>query len=443
MRYGRFLITILASLAVFSGGNTAANAAPKKPKSQPTTLAAAKSPLDERAQQLDALLKRQMPLDAYFAPAFLNAIPAAQLNGGIDEIIKQYGKPLRVVSVAPRGKTGADIQYAFERAVATIKIDIIADKPNQVIGLLFAGFASPDDTTDKVGNEIKMLPGRTGFIVAELDDGGNARLLASHNTDEQFAIGSTFKLYILAELANQVKAGERKWSDVAPLAHRSFSSAGTYKWPKDSPATLHSLASWMISVSDNSAADTLLHKLGREAVERRLASIGHSNPDKTLPFLSTVEAFALKANPALRDRFLKSSEAAQRDLIEKEAKSLTLDKIDNEQLSKGPASIDSIEWFASPNDLLWLLNHIRAQKNDDMLSIMAINPGLSTNGAAKWRYVGHKGGSETGVISMSYLLQSKSGKWIVVSGSWNDVAKPVDDNRFAALMERLVTSIGS
>jgi beta-lactamase class A len=197
----------------------------------------------------------------------------------------------------------------------------------------------------------------------------------------------------------------------------------------------------MISVSDNSATDTLLHKLGREAVERRLASIGHSNPDKTLPFLSTVEAFALKANPALRDRFLKSSEAAQRDLIEKEAKSLTLDKIDNEQLSKGPASIDSIEWFASPYDLLWLLNHIRAQKNDDMLSIMAINPGLSPNGAAKWRYVGYKGGSETGVISMSYLLQSKSGKWIVVSGSWNDVAKPVDDNKFAALMERLVTSV--
>jgi beta-lactamase class A len=439
----RKIILAFAGLALTISATTAANAAPKKPRSkaQPAAIVVAKSPLDERAHELDAVLKRQMPPEAYFAPAFLNAIPAAQVNGSIDEIIKQYGKPLKVVSVTPRGKTGADIQYAFERAVATIKIDIMAGAPNQVIGLLFAGFALPDDTTGKVSNEIKALPGRSGFIVAELDDGGNARLLASHNPGEQFAIGSTFKLYILAELANQVKSGERKWSDVTPLAHRSFTSPATNRWPKDSPATLHSLASWMIAVSDNSAADTLLHKLGREAVERRLASIGHSNPDKTLPFLSTVEAFALKGNPALRDRFLKSSESAQRDLIEKEAKSLTLDKIDNEQLSKGPASIDSIEWFASPNDLLWLLNHIRAQKNDEMLAIMSINPSLFDTAAARWRYVGYKGGSEMGVISMSYLLQSKTGKWFVVSGSWNDVAKPVDDSRFAVLMERLVSSV--
>jgi beta-lactamase class A len=397
--------------------------------------------VDKRAQQLDSLLKRQMQLEAYFAPSFLNAVPAAQFNRLLDELTKQYGKPLRVVSVVPRGKNGADIQYAFERATASIKIDVAADSPNQVIGILFTGFATTGDTTEKVAQEIKALPGRTGFIVAQLDDSGNARVQAAHNPDQQFAIGSTFKLYILAELANQVKAGERKWSDVAPLAHRSFSSPGTGKWPKDSPMTLHSLASFMISVSDNSATDSLLFALGREAVERRLATIGHSNPDKTLPFLSTVEAFALKANPALRARFLNASEAAQRDLIAKEAQSLTLDKIDNEQLSKGPASIDSIEWFASPTDILWLLNSIRAQKNDEMSAIMAINPGLSPAAAAKWRYVGYKGGSEPGVISMSFLLQSKTGTWYVASGSWNDNAKDVDNAQFAALMERLVAAI--
>jgi beta-lactamase class A len=238
-----------------------------------------------------------------------------------------------------------------------------------------------------------------------------------------------------------VKTGERKWSDVALLLHRSFSSAGTNGWPKDSPMTLHSLAAMMISLSDNSATDTLLFRLGREAVERRLASIGHSAPDKTLPFLSTVEAFALKANPPLRDRFLKATEAQQRNLLKSEAAALTLDKIDNAQLSKGPAAIDTIEWFASPNDLLWLMNYIRAQQSDEMLAIMGINPQLSQVARSKWRYVGYKGGSEPGVISMSYLLQAKNGKWYVATGSWNDTTKDVENGKFAALMERLVSAI--
>ena len=197
----------------------------------------------------------------------------------------------------------------------------------------------------------------------------------------------------------------------------------------------------MISASDNSATDSLLFALGREAVERRLASIGHDAPDKTLPFLSTVEAFALKANPALRDRFLKASESQQRDLLDSEAAALTLDRIDNEALSKGPAAIDSIEWFASPGDLLWLLNHIRAQKNDQMLAIMGINPRLSRTARDRWSFAGFKGGSEPGVVSMSYLLQSKSGKWYVATGSWNNSEAEVENGKFSALMERLVSAI--
>jgi beta-lactamase class A len=418
--------------------STTAQAAPKKPKAAPTERAA--TPLEYRAGQLIPLIKGQLPAEEFLAPNFLAQIPAAQVKAIADQLRAQHGEPLRLLSTTKRGTNGATVKLVFEKGVATIELDVEQVAPNKVIGLLFSGFEVTGDTLQKAGSEIKALKGSTGFLVAELDDAGNARVLTAHNPNMQLAIGSTFKLYILAELANQVRAGERKWSDVAPLSHRSFSSIGTNGWPKDSPVTLHSLASWMISVSDNSAADTLLHRLGRETVERRLATIGHSAPDKTLPFLTTVEAFTLKANPALRTRFLKASEAAQRNLITTEAASLTLEKIDNEQLSKGPASIDSIEWFASPNDLLWLLNSIRAQKNDEMLSIMGINPGLSPEAAKKWRYVGFKGGSEAGVVSLSYLLQSQSGKWVVVTGSWNDTTKEVDNAKFATLMERLVNS---
>lgn len=400
------------------------------------------SPLDQRVQQLDALLKNQLPLEDYFAASFLDAVPPAQFKTILESIVAQQGQPLFQVSSLTRGEHGVTVQYAFERGVANIELDISAATPNKVVGLMITGFTATNDSIDKVAEEINALPGQKGFLVAELDDAGNAKTIVSQYADKQFAIGSTFKLYILAELANQVRAGERTWSDVAPLAHRSFSSAGTRGWPKDSPATLHTLAGWMVSVSDNSATDSLLFALGREAVERRLASIGHSDPDKTLPFLSTVEAFALKANAPLRERFLKASEAAQRDLLDKESAALTLDKIDNETLSKGPTAIDTIEWFASPTDLLWLLSHLKAQQNDEALAIMGINPGLSPAAAKKWRYVGYKGGSEPGVISMSFLLQSPSGKWTVVTGSWNNAVADVDNAKFAGLMERLVAAAG-
>src|SRR3546814_9187674 len=88
-------------------------------------------------------------------------------------------------------------------------------------------------------------------------------------------------------------------------------------WPRDTPVTLQSLANWMISVSDNSAADTLIHLLGRESIEARMVAAGHSTPSRNIPFLTTVEAFALKGNNFADQRaaFLAGDDAAQRRVI--------------------------------------------------------------------------------------------------------------------------------
>src|SRR3546814_8402119 len=51
-----------------------------------------------------------------------------------------------------------------------------------------------------------------------------------------------------------------------------------------------------LSVSDNGATDTLIHLLGRDAIEARMRAAGHSDPSRNIPFLTTVEAFALKGN---------------------------------------------------------------------------------------------------------------------------------------------------
>ena len=120
-------------------------------------------------------------------------------------------------------------------------LDVGAGADARVIGLRLTGFEMANDSLDMVAAEIAALPGMAGFLVAELDSDG-IRPLASANADRQFAVGSTFKLYILDELAAQVAAGKRQWSDVVPLSHLSFSSAGTANWPKDTPVTLQRLA---------------------------------------------------------------------------------------------------------------------------------------------------------------------------------------------------------
>jgi hypothetical protein len=159
--------------------------------------------------------------------------------------------------------------------------------------------------------------------------------------------------------------------------------------------------------------------------------------------LTTVEVFALKSNPALRAKFEQASEAGQRDLLSSEAAALKYDRINMAALGSGPVAIDSIEWFASPADIANLLNNIRRTGNQTALDVMSVNKGVPPISAAKWQYLGYKGGSEPGVIAMSFLAQSKAGDWYVISGSWNNPTKEVDNERFAALITRLVDSVAN
>ncbi len=431
-----FCTALLAGLTL----SAPAQAAKKKPAVAKTKNAIAKTPhgIEDRIATLVQLLKGTVALDTYFTSSFLDAVPPAQFNQVSSGLIAEYGQPIKVIETTRNGDNAATVKLEFEKAVATLKIATEAAAPFKVKGLQVAGVVAKNDSFTKIDTDFAALPGRSGFVVEQLNEDGSRKVLAIRGAEQQFAIGSTFKLYILAELASEIEAGERKWSDVVPLSQRSFSSQATRGWPKNSLVTLETLALQMISVSDNSATDTLLHVLGRSAVERKLALVGHGNPDMMLPFLSTVEAFGLKnpANAALRQKFIAASEAEQRQLIDQSSSILTFDAIEKATFADGPASIDTIEWFASPTDIAGLLNHIRRTKNDKMLAILQVNPGIAPAAAAKWKYLGYKGGSEAGVISMSLLAQSKSGKWYAISGSWNNTAANVNEDRFAALITR-------
>ena len=425
-------LLVCLSLSLLGACATTSNAAPA-----PTVETLPTTPLDMRAEQLIAVLNDAMPFEDFFTASFLTAVPPAQIKAIATSLSAQHGKAIQVMRIERKSPNSATLTVEYERAIGTFEITIESASPNKVAGLLATGFAVKGDDIAKISADFKALPGRSGYLVQRLDGSERSEL----NGQEQFAIGSTFKLYVLAELASQIEAGQRKWSDVVSLDARAYSSSATQGWPRGTPVTLQTLATWMISVSDNAATDELIRVLGRDAVEQKLASIGHSAPDKALPLLTTVEAFALKSNPALRARFEKASEAQQRDILDNEAAALSYDGVDLSRFGSGPVAIDSIEWFASPADIALLMNHLRRIDSKTALDIMAVNKGVAPASAAKWKYLGYKGGSEPGVIAMSFLAQSKAGDWYAISGAWNNTAKDVDNAAFAALMTRLLDSV--
>lgn len=429
------MLKLVTGALCFSPIATQAQTPPSEGAAKPATA------LDTRIAQLPTFLAGKMAASDLFAPAFLASISEAQLKALSEQLIAQYGQPLSIISVVPNGPTGATTRIDFEKGIATVDIVFDATAPNKIVGLLIKSVEMKGDSRAKIDADFAKLPGATGYLVEKVSQNGQRTQIAARNPAQSFAIASTFKLYVLAELASQVEAGQRKWSDVVQLTNNNYSSPSTQRWPRDTPVTLQTLATWMISVSDNAATDALIRVLGRDAVEQKLATIGHSSPDQMLPLLTTTEAFALKSNPLLRVRFEKASEAQQRDILIKEAESLGFDRVDVTQFGASPMAINSIEWFAAPADIALLMNHLRQIGSKTALDIMAVNTGLPGDTANKWQYFGYKGGSEPGVISMSFMAQSKTGEWYTITGSWNNSKATVDDAVFVALMGRLVANV--
>ncbi len=395
-----------------------------------------------RSTELLEILQGSQREEQFFAQSFRDAIPVTQFRNLLAELNRQYGQAVGVKSITATSDYDGTIEVLYEKAVVSIKMVIDRDAPYPVIGLLVTGASVYNDNLADITREMADLPGVSGFQIAELTS-ATMRPVEDRNANRQFAIGSVFKLYILAELGRSIAAGERKWGDIIPLTHKSLPSGILQKWPDRSPLTLHSLATLMISISDNSAADILIAELGRENIGNLLRLTGHSDPARTLPLLSTLEAFALKMedNRDLRQAYIGSSETEQAALLASQKARLGLNSVSIANLATNPRHIDRIEWYAAPADVNKLLLYLNQSQDPTIRNILAVNPIISPGDALRWRYLGGKGGSEPGVISFAFIAKAQSGKTYAVSGSWNNATAPVDNQKFLSLVSRMLNQL--
>lgn len=426
-----FLAIALACLALTT--------APQAAHAQETgTVAPAKTPLEARAEEVVALLNGKVKPEEIFTDGFLKAISVDQITGLSASITAQFGPAVEVALLAPRDGTRAALEIRFERGIGKGGIAIDPDDEGRINELRFTSFDTltvAGDTPEKIAADLAALPGSVNAWFGPLDGGAP---LISIGAGTSLALGSTFKLYVLATLAEDVKAGRRKWTDVVPLDQKSFPSGQMQNWPEGSPVTLHTLASLMISISDNTATDQLIAVLGQERILKLLRDSGHGNPEANNPFLTTRQMFLLKT---LEPNVLEGRTA--RDVLANPAVAAfaalahpSVDEI-NAAFAGGPKALQ-IEWFASPADLAKLLGHMRKTADAEAFRIMAINPSATPAIKANWHYIGFKGGSEPGVLNLTWLLQDKDGRAHVLTLGWNNPAAVVDNGQLEAIAQRIL-----
>ncbi|WP_197051957.1 serine hydrolase [Sphingomonas sp. 35-24ZXX] len=408
-------------------------------QAMPPSPPPAQTAFDQGAASVLALLQGKAKSADIFNSAFVAAVPEAQLAQVIAGLKAQHGEAQTVVAIRPMDARSASVDIRFDRSIVTFTIGMLNGK---LSGLFITGTRTEGDSLAQITADIAALPGRTGLIVQKLTDKGRETLI-SRNADERFAIASVFKLYVLAEIDRAVRAGERAWSDVLPLTQKSHPSGIAQDWPDNAPMTLQTLATLMISISDNSATDTLIAAIGQQRLAAIVRASGHASPQDMTPVLSTQQVTGLKmpANAALRDRFLAADDIEQTRLLQEAGETLRLNKLDLSVYTGGPNQIDTIEWFASPADIARLLAMLERDGDPVTRAILKVNPGIPPVSAGRWAYLGYKGGSEPGIMGMSFVAETKQGERYVVSALVNNREAEIDQPGFITLMTRLLDQL--
>jgi hypothetical protein len=279
---------------------------------------------------------------------------------------------------------------------------------------------------------LQSLSESSNLLVAEFR-GSACQTIHGRNQDQTLAIASTFKLYVLGELARQIQIGEASWEEQILLTDelRSMPSGDYAFMPAGTSVTLRRLAEAMIWQSDNTATDHLINRLGRENVQRAFQAYGHGDPTLNSPLLLTKEMFGIKMSqsPEWMSTWQAASEDVQMQMLVETIDPMRINPTGGWGFWNGPTAIGGIEWFASADDLcrataaLWSMG---AQDALEPVRHILTGNRYGVTDTATWPRAGYKGGYEAGVVNMTFVLERNDGRVFFVSAGYNDPVQVVD-----------------
>jgi beta-lactamase class A len=122
----------------------------------------------------------------------------------------------------------------------------------------------------------KVIPrarGEVGVAIKHAESGTEVLV----NAEKTYPMASTYKVPILTELFYQRSAGKLSLLDRVEVTPADVHPGGTIALLLDGPGlqmSIHNLINLMMRVSDNSAADLLINKLGPANVTARMRALG-------------------------------------------------------------------------------------------------------------------------------------------------------------------------
>jgi len=325
-------------------------------------------------------------------------------------VLSSSNTELRQVVTGPRGPL-----------MATVDVD----PAGLVSHLLLSPYLPAPASWAAVHSELRTLAPRVSFAAARITPAG-CRVVDGTNATLARPMGSAFKLYVLGALAQAIHSGRLSWNTRLALhpAWKSLPSGVLQDQPGGTVYTLAQYADYMISISDNTAADHLIHEVGRDAVQRQFTIFGNTAPNA--PLLTTRELFALKSwdYPAAATAYA---------ALPAPGRAATLPALDRVPLSAitgwtGPEMIDTLEWFGSPIAMCRAFAGLWAQHDPHVTTVLTLNDGGLGLPAARFPTVWFKGGAEPGVLTLNYLARTADGALVSASLMLSDPNHPLDES---------------
>jgi len=127
---------------------------------------------------------------------------------------------------------------------------------------------------DKVNQTLEGFAGKVFIYAKNLDTGREYALRA----DEHVRTASTIKLPIMAEVYRQIVAGKVAWDDelVLTKAKKVSGSGVLFEFSDNTKIDLRTAVNLMIVVSDNTATNLVLDRIGADSVNEFMDALGLS-----------------------------------------------------------------------------------------------------------------------------------------------------------------------
>jgi len=345
-------------------------------------------------------------------PQFLDEVSADD----VAELINRQIRPARpLVATAYRGGEREGVTTVVGDVGEPFDLTVALDDEGLITTLFLGPAASARNAAtsiDEVADRWRALPGDVRVLVRRDDED-----LIDMDTAAAGPIGSIFKLYVLAAVADAVSAGVIAWNDTVTVTDelRSLPSGELQDAATGTTLTVRETALKMISISDNTATDMLMDLVGRDAVERAVVALGHHDPALLYPFLTTREAFQLLwgVPEEMVQRWSTGDEAQRRALLE-EIGALPF-ALEVDELDDVPGWTEGVEWFATPADVAAAHDGLaeRAAVDPVIAEVLGANPGVVVD-AAEWPVVAFKGGSSPGALAGSWRAVGADGTVLTV-----------------------------